>query len=142
MPPTQKNSSVSSEITPTLIQIPQISWPLKDQGDNIYNGWADFFESLNTASIERYSDLPPHHPNIDTLPDNSLLADIVTLEVEEAINSLASNKTSGPDNIMPEHLKYGGAALTFHLTQLFNLLVECKYVCSSISQAQKHHTYP
>ena len=55
-----------------------------------------------------------------------------TSEVEEAINSLASNKASGPNNIMPEHQKYSGATLAFHLTQLFNLLVECKYVPQSL----------
>ena len=104
------------------------------QGDNIDNGWADFFESLGTASAASYSDPTPHHLNTDTLHDmdNSLLADFVTSEVEEAINYLASNKASGPDNIMPEHLKYGGATLIFHLTQLFNLLVEYKYVPQSL----------
>ena len=104
------------------------------QGDNIDNGWAYFFESLSTASAASYSDPTPYHLNTDTLHDmdNSLLADFVTSEVEEAINSLASNKVSGPDNIMPEHLKYGGATLIFHLTQLFNLLVECKYVPQSL----------
>ena len=74
---------------------------------------------------------------------SSLLADIVTSEVEEAINSLASNKAPGPDNIMPEHLKYGGVNLISHLTQLFNLLIECKYVrlCPSISQTWQYHTH-
>ena len=67
--------------------------------------------------------------------DNSLLADIVTSEVEEAIKSLASNKALGPDSIMPADLKCGGATLTFHLTQLFNLLVECKYVPQSLKHS-------
>ena len=45
---------------------------------------------------------------------------------------LASNKASGPDNVLPEHLKYGGTTLILHLTQLFNLLIECKYVPQSL----------
>ena len=63
----------------------------------------------DTSSGEGHADFP-QHPNIDTLPDldNSLLGDITTSEVKEAINSLALNKASGPDNILPEHLKYSG----------------------------------
>ena len=93
-PPTQKNSSVSSETIATHNQLPQEG--VEYHSDNIHNGWADLFERLSTSSGEGHAVFPQQHPNIDTSPDldNSLLADITTSEAKGAINSLASNKAS------------------------------------------------
>ena len=104
------------------------------------NEWADFFEKLGTPFNDgacRSSSTTTKHRHI-IRQDNSLLADIVTLKVEEAINSLALNKVLGPDNIQSEHLKHGDMTIIFHLTQPFNLPVKCMYVPQSL----KHDIIP
>ena len=41
---------------------------------------------------------------------------------------------SGPDQIQPEHLRYGGSPLAYHLSILLNLIVNTEYIPSSFKQ--------
>jgi len=49
-------------------------------------------------------------------------------EVCKVIQSLQLGQAPGPDKIQPEHLRYGGSALVYHLTTLLNLIVELEYI--------------
>ena len=45
-------------------------------------------------------------------------------EVKQAIKSLKNNKSTGPDQIKNEFIKYGGGELTKSLSQTFNKIFE------------------
>ena len=53
-------------------------------------------------------------------PDATLI-EISEEKVYKAIRSLQLGTASGPDQIQPEHLHYGGSPLAYHLSILFNL---------------------
>ena len=48
-------------------------------------------------------------------------------EVTAAIQSLPLQKAAGPDQIQPEHLRYGGDLLVQYVTALFNLIISHKF---------------
>jgi len=58
-------------------------------------------------------------------PDTTL-TEISEEEVYKAIHSLQLGTASGPDQIQPEHLCYGGSPLAYHLSTLFKQ-TNCKY---------------
>ena len=59
-------------------------------------------------------------------PDTTLTK--IPEEVYKAIHSLQLGTASGPYQIQPEHLHYGGSPLAYHLFILFNLIVNTEYI--------------
>ena len=52
----------------------------------------------------------------------------ISEEVYRAIHSLQLGTASGPDQIQPEHLRYGSIPLVYHLSILFNLIVNTEHI--------------
>jgi len=52
----------------------------------------------------------------------------ISEEVCKVIQSLQLGKAPGPNKIQPEHIRYGGSALVYHLATLLNLIVELEYI--------------
>lgn len=53
-------------------------------------------------------------------------------EIEAAIKKLKNGKSGGVDGLLPEHLKYGGPALTLWLTQVQNAFIKLEHVAHSL----------
>ena len=70
----------------------------------------DDFHSTTTANLHHILSTPPGE-------------DIISAgEVARAIELLALDKASGPDEIETEHLQFGGPSLILHLTAIFNAI--------------------
>ena len=69
-------------------------------------------------------------PNLRT----NLIPHSLKLEVYKAIHYLQMGTASDPDQIQPEHLRYGGSPLAYHLFILFNLIVNTEYIPSTFQQ--------
>ena len=66
-------------------------------------------------------------------PSFSLLTNQV---VEEKVNKLKANKSSGPDVVSPKLLKLAGKAIVPALTDIFNYSINCRTVFSSWQTAR------
>ena len=58
----------------------------------------------------------------------------ISEEVCKAVHLLQLGTASGPDQIQPKHLRYGGSPLAYHLSILFNQIVNTEYIPSSSQQ--------
>ena len=52
----------------------------------------------------------------------------ISEEVCKAVHLLQLGTASGPDQIQPEHLRYGGSPLAYYLSILFNQIVNTEYI--------------
>ena len=98
----------------------------------ISDGWADYFQKLY-APLES-ADFDSEHREAVSNSYQQYLIDssnnccedldgvVLESEVHAACKTVKLGKACGPDNVAPEHVKYGGAALWAHLTRLFNLI--------------------
>ena len=104
--------------------------------DDIQHGWANYFEELGTP-IDDFEDESAFHHIIDNKieqilsgppQEHKMLSGITPEEVGNIIDSFSLKKAPGPDDIQPEHLRYGGSLLFTKLAQLFNALAACNYI--------------
>ena len=104
------------------------------EGDNILDGWANYFDSLGAPSNSPMDSNHIHILNVfqslSTLPSDD---PDVFVEDEEAavIKSLPLRKSAGPDHITYEHLIYAGPILPKVLTILFNTILCSAYIPST-----------
>ena len=56
-------------------------------------------------------------------------------EVHDVCHNLKCGKAGGFDELVPEHYKYGGHALSQFLCDLFNSIIACEYVPSNFCVA-------
>ena len=61
-----------------------------------------------------------HAQSFNTSIVDPLLAEITYPEVSAAIKALKLGRSAGPDNLLAEHIKYGGPTLVKWLTKVFN----------------------
>ena len=104
------------------------------EGDNILDGWANYFESLGAPSNSPMDSNHIHILNVfqslSTLPSDD--PDVfVEDEVAAVIKSLPLRKSAGPDHITYEHLIYAGPILPKVLTILFNAILCSAYIPST-----------
>ena len=71
----------------------------------------------------------------DTLKHASNSNYVISVDdVNCAVQNLKSRKSCGPDGLAPEAIKYGGNALTVHLTLLFNMFACHCYVPAELTK--------
>ena len=91
--------------------------------ENILEGRAKHFEELGTPETTGFNESfrdqvcleLAHMETASKAEEDTLLVSITKTEVEAAIKSLSLHKAAGPDQIQPEHLRYGGDLLVQHL---------------------------
>ena len=110
-------------------------------GSRILEGWAKHFENLGQPSNHDYDESFFHQVNKElnemvSQPDDQSDTTLIDIseEVFRAIHSLQLGTASVPDQIQPEHLRYGGTPLVHHLSTLFNLIVNTEYIPWSFQQ--------
>jgi len=98
--------------------------------DSIAALWKQSFENL-------YS----QHTNEGMLSDTCKYASncgsnyIITVDdVFKAVQNIKLRKSCGPDGLAPEAIKYGGSALTVHLTLLFNMFSSHCYLPDELTK--------
>ena len=64
--------------------------------------------------------------------DFILDCDITTEEISGVIKLLKKGKACGPDNILPEHIIYGGDYLVIWLKKVFNEIIQLERIPSSL----------
>ena len=68
--------------------------------------------------------------NVDCVLDEPFSVD----EIEAAVNRLKKGKSGNVDNLIPEHLIYGGPALILWLKQIFNAFIHLEHIpCSFLT---------
>lgn len=82
---------------------------------------------------QSFEQLYSQRSNDSVLADARLLASdsnfIITVnDVNDAVQNLKCRKSCGPDGLASEAIKYGGSALTVHLTLLFNMFTSHCYI--------------
>lgn len=82
---------------------------------------------------QSFEQLYSQRTNDSVLDDTCSLASdsnfIITVnDVNEAVQNLKCRKSCGPDGLASEAIKYGGSALTVHLTLLFNMFTSHCYI--------------
>ena len=60
--------------------------------------------------------------------DSVLDQDITLEEIDYAVKSMQNGKSSGPDNVSVEHLKYGGPGISRWLKRVFNAIVTLEVI--------------
>ena len=85
----------------------------KRTSSTYHKSWTEFIEK----EIEKLHENRKHEKDKMNDPINEK-------EVQQAIKSLKNNKTTGPDKVKNEFIKYGGRELTKALSQTFNKIFE------------------
>lgn len=102
------------------------------KGSRIPEAWASYFADLASPYSQDYD--PEFSLSIEQqfCAINSLPLDDFVLfteeEVEEVMKTLKVNKAAGPDDLDPEHLRFGGQQLVKVLTLLFNSMVLTSHI--------------
>ena len=103
---------------------------------------AQRMNSYFTAIGENLINSPPmptqHAPvdeNTSLIPESSF-ALLTNQSVQERVNKLKTNKSSGPDDISPKLLKLAGKAIVPALVDIFNYSIERRTVFSSWKTAR------
>ena len=105
------------------------------EGNMIPEAWADYFADLasppNLVHDPEFSrSIEQQFHAICSLPMGEFVL-FSEEEVAEVLNSLKRNKAAGPDELDPEHLRFGGEQLVKVLTLLFSAMVLAGYIPSS-----------
>ena len=85
----------------------------KRTSSTYHKSWTEFIEK----EIEKLHENRKHEKDKMNDPINEK-------EVQQAIKSLKNNKSTGPDKVKNEFIKYGGRELTKALSQTFNKIFE------------------
>ena len=85
----------------------------KRTSSTYHKSWTEFIEK----EIEKLHENRKHEKDKINDPINEK-------EVQQAIKSLENNKSTGPDKVKNEFIKYGGRELTKALSQTFNKIFE------------------
>ena len=108
-------------------------------GENVLEGWARHFEDLGSPVIGGFNEAFQDQVRLELAEMDELseeevdevLMSITEDEVRAAIQSLPLQKAAGPDQIQPEHLRYGGDLLVQYVTALFNLIISHEFIPTS-----------
>ena len=100
-----------------------------------------YFTTIGAENLINSLPLPSEHAMVDgnitssliPAPSFSLLTNQV---VEEKVNRLKANKSSGPDEVSPKLLKLAGEAIVPALTDIFNYSIKHRTVFSSWKTAR------
>ena len=104
--------------------------------------WAQNFMHLSSSNASE----SPAISNLDSLIHSYRLAsfynaDLVlecnttTDEIKSIVSKLKMGKASGPDNILPEHIIYGGDYLTLWLKKIFNEILHLEQIPSYLKES-------
>ena len=110
--------------------------------DEVMNAWATHFKNLSTSKLTESPSLCDLEPIISRYRATSFENEdfifnynITLEEVEGAIKVLKEGKACGPDNILPEHIIYGGGCLILWLKKIFNEVISFEDIPSSFKEA-------
>ena len=105
----------------------------------VLNEWAHHFKDLSSSRASESSALSSLDSLISTYrcatfenDDFILDCDITTEEISGVIKLLKKGKACGPDNILPEHIIYGGDYLVIWLKKVFNEIIQLERIPSSL----------
>ena len=96
----------------------------KRTSSTYHKSWTEFIEK----EIEKLHENRKHEKDKMNDPINEK-------EVQQAIKSLKNNKSTGPDKVKNEFIKYGGRELTKALSQTFNKIFENETIPISWSKS-------
>ena len=106
--------------------------------DEVLYAWAQHFKDLSTSKASESRSLSSleslistyRHASFDN-EDFILDYDITTEEIKRVVKLLKKGKACGPDNILPEHIIYGGDWLDIWLKKVFNEIIHLERMPSS-----------
>lgn len=110
--------------------------------EEICEGWAQHFAGLATPSEdEDYDSSYQQMASFDifllerfTSTQATQIPPFTTTEVQKAISSLNLGKSPDVHGLTAEHLKNGGLLLTFHITNIFNSILQQKKVPACLKE--------
>lgn len=116
----------------------KIDGKLIDEPDDLRNVWKEHYSQLYTPKLNPEYDesflnyvtsCVKRYENESYFTDYDALDDIFTVEeVNNTIVQLPNGKSSGPDGLTYEHIKYGGIALITLLTTILNAITSLETV--------------
>ena len=105
----------------------------------ILSVWAKHFEELETSKVDLSSQLKDNvaimFANSFDREDYALDVPFTVEKIPGIVKGLNREKSSGPDNIVPEDIIYGGSLLELWLTNIFNAIVVCGSTPHSVTDA-------
>ena len=108
----------------------------------VKDAWAQHFMRLSSSKASE----SPALSNLDSFIHSYRLAsfrnedfvldcDITTEEVRGIVKNLKRGKAGGPDNILPEHIIYGGDYLILWLKKIFNEILHLEQIPSCLKES-------
>ena len=106
----------------------------------ILNAWEDHFKGISACPAQDHSPLlleagqqmvhltHSSRENEDFVLDTPFTSE----EIDRVLHNLKPGKSAGHDQVQPEHLKYGGAALSLWIKQVANAIIELESIPQSL----------
>ena len=102
---------------------------------HVLDVWTQHFQSLAKSQGDTEPEIKELLKQLTTLLSETFQKEKVFLdvpftieEVGKAVNRMKLMKSAGPDDLMAEHLKYGGRSIVMWLTGILNSIVEVEQV--------------
>ena len=104
----------------------------------LLQAWTQHFQSLAKSQEETNPALKESIEQSKTLLSTTFLKDEVFLDVafttEKVEAAVKVNKSAEPDNLMAEHVKYGGKLIITWLTEILNAIVDAEEIPSCLKR--------
>ena len=121
----QKSQCTCLRVNGTLISDPS----------HLLNAWTQHFQSLAKSQVDLHPTLKELMKQLTSLLSESFQKEEMFLdtqftfeEVEHMVNKMKLRKSSGPDNLTAEHLKFGGQSVIVWLTEVLNSVIDLEHV--------------
>ena len=108
----------------------------------VINAWATHFSDLSSSKAHESPSLVSLDSVISSYRSTSFDHedcvfdyDITTEEIQGAIKLLRKGKACGSDNVLPEHIIYGGNYLELWLKKIFNEIITFECIQSSLKES-------
>ena len=111
----------------------------KDQ-NSLLQCWRNHFSMLGETAgsnndLQNVVDSNLLYESSKANEDSVLDQDITLEEIDYAVKSMQNGKSSGPDNVSVEHLKYGGPGISRWLKRVFNAIVTLEVIPSVLNRS-------
>ena len=118
----------------------RVNGSITSEPSTVLNSWEDHFRGISACPVQDCSPLlleaeqqmvhllHRSRENLDFVLDTPFSSE----EIDRVLHNLKPGKSAGYDLVQPEHLKYGGAALSLWIRQVVNAIIEFECVPESL----------
>ena len=118
----------------------RVSGSITSDPSTILNAWENHFKEISSRSTEYHSPLllkakqQMTHLLYNSRGNEDFVLDtpFTTEEIDHVLHNLKRGKAPGHDQVQPEHLKYGGTALSIWIKQVANAIIELESIPRSL----------